>query len=438
MRTLRVRLPIVLPSRLLRSFAFGHLAKSLMWSFSDLFFGYFAHVHMGLPAAETGTIIFVSLVYSGCLDVLAAMLLSAFPGHEGKVPRLQFVGALLTSATGLLLFWPISLPVGLLFYWMLVTSLLFRTGYGLYDVSQNALVSLLPRDEPEARRYVTTRTTLSYVAKVIVALSSFAIIGAGERERSALLTILPIAALTLAAAYPMSRHRIERDAAGSGGSAPGSPPPLHLLLPVLAAVAAQICLLGLIGRFLPFAQDPRTGISIGAPLMFASVVGGMFGPLLADRVIRGMHGVTLVNIGFTALCIASALAILFGRTTPQLVAAAAFYSIGGGAISVLVWNQLSSAIRTHARATGRRADLASFAMLTATIKLGAGVTGLFLAHLLDGYEAHDMAAIQTIAAATATGGLFSICAMAFGHVRLQRADAAFSAASDRPSSRRRE
>lgn len=163
MPALRVRFPIDPPSRLLRSFAFGHLAKSLMWSFSDLFFGYFAHVHMGLPAAETGTIIFVSLVYSGCLDILAAMLLSAFPGYEGKVPRLQFVGAVLTSATGLLLFWPISFPAGLLVNWMLVTSLLFRTGYGLYDVSRNALVSLLPRDEPEARRYVTTRTTLSYV-----------------------------------------------------------------------------------------------------------------------------------------------------------------------------------------------------------------------------------------------------------------------------------
>lgn len=409
-----------MPGALLRSFAFGHLAKSLIWSFSDLLFGYFAHVHMGLSASDTGWIIFVSLVYSGGLDVIAAMLLSAFPGHEAKVPRLQFIGAALTAAAAILLFWPISMPAGLLFYWLLTASLLFRTGYGLYDVSQNALVSLLPRDELEARRFVTTRTTLSYVAKVVVALTSFAVIGTGERQGSALLTIVPIAAMMLAAAYPMSRHRIDRYAGDTSEPAPGSPPPLGLLLPVLAAVAAQICLLGLIGRFLPFAQDSQTGAAIGAPLVLASVMGGVFGPFLADRVLHRVHGFELVNIGFTGLCVAAALAILFGQNTAQLVTAATVFSVGGGAISVLVWAELSAAIRTHARISGRRADLASFALLTATIKLGAGGTGLFLGQLLDGYEAHSADAIATIAVATIAGGLFSISAMAFGHARLKR------------------
>jgi Na+/melibiose symporter-like transporter len=408
------------PSKLLSIYASGHLAKSLMWSFSDLLFGYFAHVQMGLSAAATGWIIFISLVYSSALDVLAAALLSAFPGHEGGVPRLQLLGAVLTALASVLLFAPLALAGAPLFYWLLAASLLFRTGYALYDVSQNALVSLLPRDDAEAQRYVTTRTTLSYVAKVAVALASFLVIGTGDRQGSALAVILPIAAMTLATAYPMSRHRIG-DARGSDGVAlTGSPPPMRLLAPVLAAVAAQTCLLGLVGRFLPFAQDPQTGTPIGAPLVLASVVGGMLGPFVVDRVLRGGRGFTLANAGFTAACVGGVLVILIGQSSIQLFAAAAVFSLGGGAIGTLVWTELSAVVRAHARISGQRADLASFALLTATIKLGAGGTGLFLGGLLDGYETRSATAIGAIAVATIVGGVLSVLAMSFGHGRLKR------------------
>lgn len=408
------------PSILLTTYASGHLAKSLTWSFADLLFGYFAHTQMGLPASATGWILFISLVYSGVLDVLAAALLSSFPGHESRVPRFQLLGAALTALASVLLFSPFALPSGPLFYWLLAASLLFRTGYALYDVSQNALVSLLPRDDAEARRYVTTRTTLSYVAKMTVALASFLVIGAGERQSSALAIILPVAAMTLAAAWPMSRHRIGNDRSDEDEPLAGSPPPLRLLAPVLAAVAAQICLLGLIGRFLPFAQDPQTGTPIGAPLVLASVAGGLFGPLLADRAVRDARGFMSANIGFTLVCVGSALAILLGQSAIQLFAAAAIFSVGGGAISALVWNELSAAVRAHATISGRRADLASFALLTATIKLGAGGTGLFLGGLLDGYEAGSDAATGMIAAATIAGGLLSALALGLGHRRLKR------------------
>jgi len=408
-----------LPAGLLRVFASGHLAKSLMWSFSDLLFGYFAHVHMGLPASDTGWILFVSLVYSGVLDVFAAGAMSAFPGHEGRVPRLQLIGAVITASAAALLFLPVQVPSSLLFEWLLVTSLLFRTGYGLYDVSQNALVSLLPRNDAEARRYVTTRTTLSYIAKVIVALASFLVIGAGERQGAALATILPIALMTVVTAWLMSRHRIGAD--GKDGIPPaGSPPPMGLLLPVLIAVAAQICLLGLVGRFLPFARDPASGVAIGAPLVLASVVGGVFGPLLADRVLGERGRFALANLGFTLACVASALLMLFGPNAALLIVGAAMLSVCSGAIGVLVWGEVSAAVRTHGEVTGRRSDLASFALLTATVKLGAGGTGLFLGRLLDGYEARSPAALGVIATATMLGGLVSVLAMAMARARRLR------------------
>jgi Na+/melibiose symporter-like transporter len=408
------------PPKTLSIYAAGHLAKSLVWAFTDLLFAYFAHERMGLPASDIGWILFLSLVYSGALDVLAAVLLSVFPGHEDRVPRAQLAGAVLTAVSGALLFSPLSIPGGELFVWMLLISLVFRTGYAIYDVSQNALVSLLPENDAEARRYVTTRTTLSYIAKVIVALTSFAVIGTGERQGSALLILLPIAAMAVGAAVPMARYRIGRDAGTADSPVPGSPPPMRLLLPVLVAVAGQVCLLGLVGRFLPFAHDPRTGAPIGAVLALASVAGGMFGPMLASWLMRGGKRFALANIGFTITCTASALVLVAGQSTLQMIAAAAVFSVGGGAISVLVWNELSDVVRSHALASGRRADLASFALLTATIKLGSGGTGLFLGQLLDGYQARSIAALGTIAAATIAGGLLSVAALGASHSRLGR------------------
>jgi Na+/melibiose symporter-like transporter len=400
------------PPPTLSIYAAGHLAKSLVWAFSDLLFAYFAHVCMGLPAIATGWILFASLVYSGALDVLAAVLLSVFPGHEDRVPQAQIAGAGLTAVGAVALFAPLSIPGGGLFAWLLLVSLVFRTGYAIYDVSQNALVSLLPGDDAEARRYVTARTTLSYLAKVIVALASFAIIGTGERRDAALFVMLPIAAMAVAAAVPMARHRIGRGTGGEDAAAAGSPPPIRQLLPVLLAVAAQGCLLGLVGRFLPFAHDPGSGAPIGAALALASVAGGLFGPMLASRLMRDGDRFALANVGFTIVCVASALVLLAGQSSVQMIAAAAMFSIGGGAISMLVWNALSDVVRKHALASGRRADLASFALLTATIKLGSGCTGLFLGQLLDGFEARRPAAIGVIAAATIAGGLLSIAALA--------------------------
>ncbi|MEP9360404.1 MFS transporter [Sphingomonas sp. KR3-1] len=406
------------PPKTLSIYAAGHLAKSLVWAFSDLLFAYFAHERMGLPASDIGWILFFSLVYSGALDVLAAVLLSVFPGHEDRVPRAQLAGALLTAVSGVLLFSPLSISGGELFAWLLIVSLMFRTGYAIYDVSQNALVSLLPRDDAEARHYVTTRTTLSYLAKVIVALASFAVIGTGDRQGTALFILLPIAAMAVGAAVPMANYRIGRHAdAEDTATSVGSPPPIRLLLPVLVAVAGQVCLLGLVGRFLPFAHDPQTRAPIGAALALASVAGGMFGPMLASWLMRGGERFALANIGFTIVCVASALVLVAGQSTLQMIAAAAVFSVGGGAISVLVWNELSDVVRSHAQATGRRADLASFALLTATIKLGSGGTGLFLGQLLDGYQARSAAALGTIAAATIAGGLLSIAALAASHGR---------------------
>ncbi|WP_404713659.1 MFS transporter [Sphingomonas sp. MMS24-J13] len=407
------------PPSTLALFGAGHVCKSLIWSFADLLFGYYAYAYLHLTAADVGWILAISFGYSGVLDVAVAAFLSGRTGYERMVPRLQWIGAACTALSVLALFCPLPLGERLLCYWLLALSIAFRTAYALYDIAQNALVSLLPRSETEARRFVTVRTSLSYGAKILVSLASFLVIGPGGQTALPLLIIVPVACATLAAAYPMARCH-------TAAAVPETPHdgalavPLGLLVPILVAVAAQTCLLGLVGRFLPFMKDPHSGASIGALMVLGSVDGGVFGPFLAGRLLRATRGFVAANVGCTCVCMVSAAWMIVGGDRVQLIAAAAMYSIAGGGLSALVWGQFSAAVRCHAQATGRRSDLASFALLTATIKLGAGGTGLFLGKLLEGFQAQQPSALGTIVSATLIGGAVSIAAMGMGHRRIAR------------------
>jgi Na+/melibiose symporter-like transporter len=392
-----------LPDATLRLFGSGHFAKTLIWSASELFLSYFAHIHLGLDARATGLLIFASLLYSGLLDGAAAVTLALKPGREERVPRLQMAGAALTALGSILLFLPVRLPPAQLFAWLLLASILFRTGYTLYDVSQNALVSLLPSDEAEAHRYVKFRTILSFAAKIFVALASFYVIGGHGRANAALMVIASIALLVVASAIPISRHEIR---------IPDTTPapdvsrlPLRFLLPILIAASAQVCLLGLVGKFIPFVLEPATGLSMGPSITLATVFSGMIGPFLTPRArMRGGRQTLCVAL-LAAVSALGAILMLVADRFSSIIFAACLFGVGGGATTALIWNELSAIVRDYARQAGKRTDLLSFALLTAVIKLSVAVSGLVFGLLLDGYEARTSSSILWISGITIAGGI---------------------------------
>lgn len=384
--------------RLQYLFGAGHVAKTLVWSASELFLSYFVHVHLGVSAEQTGLLIFWSMLYSGALDLTAAALLSFRPGKERLAPRLQTVGALLTAVGVLMLFTPMRFEGSAQLAWLAVATLLFRTGYTIYDVSQNSLVSLLPGDEEEARHYIRLRTTLSYFAKILVASASFFVLGQAGRPWASLAILLPVCLLVVATAVPMGRQTI------TVTSAKGRFPLGHIvrrLSWILIAVSAHIALLGLVGRFVPFMVESASGRPLGAIITLASVCGGMLGPLTVRR--GGLSPLRL--LGLTTVCVLSACWLIEVDNVLSAIAAGGLFGIGMGATTAIFWNQVSSVVRCYALETGVRADLLAFALLTATIKLSVALSGLMFGFLLSGFERHDGATVHLVEILTFAGGI---------------------------------
>jgi Na+/melibiose symporter-like transporter len=383
--------------RLQYLFGAGHVAKTLVWAASELFLSYFVHVHLGVSAEQTGLLIFWSMLYSGALDLTAAACLSFRPGKERLVPGLQTAGALLTSAGVLMLFTPMRFEGSGQLAWLGVATLLFRTGYTVYDVSQNSLVSLLPSDEDEARHYIRLRTTLSYFAKILVASASFFVLGQAGRPLASLAVLLPVCLLVVATALPMGRQIITvtgvRDELLPGKI-------VSQLSWTLIAVSAHVALLGLVGRFVPFIVEPDSGRSFGAIITLASVCGGMIGPLSVRR--ERLSPLRL--LGLTTVCVVSACWLIGVGDIISAMVAGGLFGIGMGATTAIYWNDVSAVVRGYALTTGIRADLLAFALLTATIKLSVALSGLMFGFLLSGFERHDSAAAHLIGILALAGG----------------------------------
>ncbi|WP_239530170.1 MFS transporter [Stenotrophomonas maltophilia] len=387
-------------------YAAGHFARTLVWSFVDLALGFYLHVRLGLSAAHTGQLLAISLAYSSVLDLLLAALFTRLRNQHRLALRLQLIGGLGTAASACLLFSP-GTAIGSAFLPLLAASLLFRTCYAVYDVAQNALTSLLPRDEDEAMRYVSIRATVVPVSKLCIAAALFGVVGASvspgngnERMICMIIGILiTCAALPLACVSTPSRPSAAR-MPGAGAL------PLLALLPVLLAAAAETALVGLAGRLFPFADQ-------GAALTFAMVSGMVVAPWLYPRLHSPLHGETGMIALMSVLAVVAVGAYLALPSTPVAIACAAVHGTAVASVGLVLWRRTALIARRHAARSGREDDLSCFALLTGTMKLSIAASSLLLGEILPGIQAGDPRTSVTLVSLVAVGSLLSLVALAW-------------------------
>jgi Na+/melibiose symporter-like transporter len=389
---------------LLRSaYGAGHFAKSLAWTFTDLLLAYYANVRMGLSAGETGLLLFLSMAYGAGLDVAMAYILRRAEGSRRRILQIQFAAALATAAALMVVFTP---PLGAItpFLYLTLTLAMLRTAYAVYDVSQNALVSLLPRDEADAHQYVVWRQVLSALARLSVAALAFLIVGQGTPAGREIVVVAVIAVLIAATASWILAWT------GPMRAIPANPATVGLKTPrgitrLLLAAAAQAGPLSMTARMVTFVERAGPGDHTGAALLFALVLGTLVGPMVITR-LKTDDGVLRPAIGFTALAIvAGALFLANPWSGLPALAACCAHGVGLGGVMTLFWRGMSASIRDHARLTGERTDLAAFALLTATLKLSAAVFGGAVGFALDGFRAGDPATLAMLSVVTAIGGV---------------------------------
>lgn len=399
-------------------YAAGHFSRTLIWSFTDLVLGYYLHARVGLSGAQTGFLLFLSLSYSSVLDVLMAGLFLRAKDQKRIALSLQLVGGIGTALTGCLLFFPFTVDGNNTdtFALLLICSLLFRTSYAVYDVSQNALTSLLPVSDVDAVRYVSLRAIVVPVSKLCIAASVFVVIGDAPVRRAgtelaicAAIGVLIVVSATLLLRQPLALVH------GSPTAALAPLFPVKHLVSMLVAAAAEIGMVGLTGRFFPFAGNAGTS---GAALTFAMVGGMVAAPFAVTRLMRRQNGEQCAAVVLTVASLAGASVFLLSTTGVAAMVSAAVYGAGTGGVCVLIWRRVALIARQHAVLTGKRDDLTCFALLTGTMKLSMAVSSIMLGNLLDGFEAHGTNAIAMIVAVTVVGGLVSVAALTWVPLRV--------------------
>lgn len=387
-------------------YAAGHFARTLVWSFVDLVLGYYLHARLGLLAAHTGQLLAISLAYSSLLDMLLAAVFSRLRNQQRVALRLQLIGGLGTAASACLLFSqgnaaePAFLP-------LLVASLLFRSCYAVYDVAQNALTSLLPRDEDEAMRYVSTRAVVVPISKLCIAAALFGVVGAPASQGSgnALLICMIIGVLIAAAALPLACVATPPRPSATRTSAAVALP-LPALLPVLLAAAAETALVGLAGRLFPFAEH-------GAALTFAMVAGMVVTPWLCLRLRSMLHSETGMLALMSVLAVATVVVYVAIPSPPIAIACAAIHGTAVASVGLVLWRRTALIARRHAIHSGRDDDLSCFALLTGTMKLSIAASSLLLGEVLPGVQAGDPGTAAALVSLVAAGSLLSLAALAW-------------------------
>ena len=387
-------------------YSLGQFAKNLTWYFTDLLLAYYVNVRIGLSAPQTGLLLFLSLALGGLIDIFAAFLLRRAEGRLRTILLVQFAAGLATACALLAIFFPIS-GTGLRFLFLLIVLGAFRLAYAFYDVSQNALLSLLPEDDEEAYQYVVWRQVLSGVARLAVAGSAFLLVGA-QVPRGGEVMVAGVIALLIAltAVWPLRWNAI---AARRPVTAHQS---LWLVIPaglprLLLAGAALAGPLAMISRMVAFVSGPPPDDHAGATLLFTLVLGTVLGSVTLPRR-RGR----LPGLAFTlAAVLAAALFLVAPRPGPFAQVACLAYGIGLGGLTTLFWREMSAAIRDHAEQTGQRTDITAFAALTATAKLSGALSGAGLGLLLDGFKAGAPSTSICLTAIAAAGGACFVLAI---------------------------
>lgn len=388
-------------------FGFGQLTRSVMWCATDMLIAFHLVERVGFSGHAAGAIMFATFALSALPDIFVANWIAARSCPAQAALRLQYIFGLVAAATAVLLFCP---PPGGWYEkvaYVCAASIAFRTSYAIYDVSQNALLSLLPRTSVEVQRYVTSKTMASSIGRLLASLLVAWALARSMNPLADAQVMTLIALPVIVTCFGLARVKVLPEAEQE---APqrfrwSSLPFRRLAMPV-TAIAFQVACLGLISRLLPLFGHGETGYTDSATLVLAMVCGTVLGPALthaAPLLIkkRPLAIATTLSCGATLTGIALVLPHDFAIS----VTLAFLYGVALSGITNLIWEQVALIATEHASATGVRIDAPAFALLTTTIKLAIAISTITFGLVLDGFRIGDRTSIATIMIVVAVGGI---------------------------------
>lgn len=360
----------------------------------DLLLAWHLHRVIGQSAWTVSILMTVFLATGALANLTIGYVLTARNAAASSYVRLQMVGAGAAAVALAGQFLARDIVV------VTLVGILFRIAYAMQDVPQNALGSLLPTDDRDAVRYARLRVMLSGAMRVVAILLHLMLLQIDRRIADAI-AFVGIGALVFASAVALRGLTFPVRTVRRAAAAPPCPRGLPRLLLGFAIAGA---LLPTLNRLLIFSPGIEGRVPhFGSWMLAAFCLGSIAGPEVHGRLARG-RGEAAPLLAGVAIAIGSAALATFVTSLSLRGVAIMLHGIGLSVIGVHLW---ASAARIAMRdgAIGQRRDalVASAVILTSHVSMAVGA--LFLAPLIDAYEAGDPGAALTALLLVCGGGL---------------------------------
>lgn len=369
------------------AYGLAHFGKSQMWSASEILFAWFLTEVGGLAARDMGLVLAAGYLCGAIADVVGGVRLAGMITSARLAAKLQLAGAALSALALVLLFVATHIPEAARLTWTLLTGLVFRIGYMLIDLPQNALLSVATPDARARSRVAALRLFFSGAAGLCVSASLAPLLSAGlglEKGVRYLIFGAALSAVTLASSFALWRS--VRAATPAAPAPPVAPPPLLTALGMMPRGVWVFCAMIFVisastsfSRVEPYyaayvLKSPAWGSAILMAFSLGAMASQPLWAILAQRTSRAM-ALSVSVLSF----IASAAALwTFAFHPPAATACALVFGAATAGFGTTLWAAFADIVVADCRGQ----EGLAFGLLTASAKLALAAALLAGGHVL--------------------------------------------------------
>lgn len=374
----------------------GHIGKSILWQSADALTLFLWTEIAGIKPLAAGVLFFLSMVWSGLLDVVVGWLLGK---RVDAIPRWLLIGAPASAVAFAALFAaPLLWPQGGIAA-ATVTSLLFRTAYAAVDVPQNFLMVRIADSPAQLVRLSGARTLSGSATAMGVAIAVAWLVAPQPTVADAALQFSIAGLLAAAVSAPLLMACV---CLGSGtshvsGNSPATLPRTSLVIFIHLALA--LIVMSTISKSIPY-----VGLEAGRPenwagnafvlLTAGKVVGGFVWPMIAARS-SITRATVIAHVIAIFLLVVSLVTGLHDVASMWLSLPALGFVLGG--LNTLAWAMLGEVVGIG---SGSSRPVWIVGLFTVTAKIAVGMSGLLVGWIVAAGSAQLAAASLSAAAAS--------------------------------------
>lgn len=392
-------------------YGFGHFGKSLLWISSVLIFAFYLTEVAGFPPARMGWVLAISLLVNAGSDWLIGRMLGRYVTAVRAATRLQLAGSMMAGLCFVLFAQTAAVSPNWRTMYAIATLVLFRLGYSLYDVPQNAMLGLVAGNDSDRSQIAAARYAAAGLANIAVTLclSIWIVQMVGPHRENAFAVVAVLyAAVAIGSAVLVALHFSQTPgklAPAASAPVPASPALAHgsgpLLPPILAfgSILIYSTLMPVFTElkvyFAAFAFEPGTG---PVSFLLSSAIGQVLAQPVWARIGRQRSLIALYRLAALAVIGAGVTFGLLGRAgVPWVLLAAFLFGAGSSGLLMAIWSVMG-----HVAGTDPDRALARFGQFTSCSKLAQAASIMMIGQILalSDYRSGTLSMVITAMAAS--------------------------------------